>query len=170
MFFIETELDQFKDIETPQELYKVVTGMISYKHNGRFNTVDDVLKNKSGDCHDQSYLLQCAIRKMGYKTCRIFMVEYHDWGKAGGATHTLCWYVDKAKYFWIETAWGDQLGIHGPYKSIDELKLDVLSKWNWSGDNDKLYMTSTSIKPPMSFGEFVERCTPEHEPKAYHKQ
>lgn len=99
------------------------------------------------------------------------MVEYIDWNSPGGSTHTLTWFIKNNKYFWFENAWGNNKGIHGPYKDLDELKEAVYNKWNFSKSFDKLFMSNVGkVKPGMDLGEYVVACTPEKEPKKYFKR
>ena len=162
--------DEIKDIKTPEQLLDWVKKNIKYDHNYKFNTPEEVLKSHSGDCHDQAFLLNRILKSLGYEVGRIFVVEFKEWGKPGGATHTVCWYKEDNKYKWIETAWGGFTGIHGPFNTLEELKEYVKKHWNWSGENDKLYMTSTKVKPPMSFENYVVRNTPQNDPKSIFKK
>lgn len=155
-------------ISSPKNLSSWMKKNIEYKHTGTFLSPEEVLKNEYGDCHDQAYFEAVMLGKMGYRTGRIFMVEYSKWNTPGGATHTICYYIGHNKYFWFENAWGNKAGIHGPYETITELKKDIANNWEWSGNNDKLYMSSIgNVYPGMSFEEYVLACTPEDEVKPF---
>ena len=159
-YIIESNVSEdIKSIKTPEELYKFVISNITYKHNNKFNTPEDVLKTKSGDCHDQAYLLYRILKSLKYECGRIFMIEYNENSDKGGKTHTACWYKDGDKYKYIETAWGKLHGIHGPFDSINEIKKFIKDKWDYGNGFDKLYMKSTTVKPPMSFKNYVDENT-----------
>ena len=159
--------------KSPEELSKWMKSNIKYDHssNWRLRSPEETINSKKGDCHDQSLLEYEVLKSLGYKAGRLFMVEYSSWNQPGGATHTACWYEKSNKYYWFENAWGGKEGIHGPYKSLDELKSAIADEWNWSGKNDKLYMGNcTGVKVGMNLGEYVSAVTPEKESsKVFHK-
>ena len=158
----------FNRYNNPKNLSSWMKKNIKYKHTGIFLSPEEVLKNEYGDCHDQAYFEATMLGKMGYRTGRIFMVEYSKWNSPGGATHTICYYIDHNKYYWFENAWSNKAGIHGPYESITELKNDIANNWEWSGSNDKLYMSSIgNVHPGISFEDYVLACTPEDEVKPF---
>lgn len=158
-------------IDTPQKLSGWMKRNIKYKSTGKLLSIDEIMNNKYGDCHDQSLFAYKYLRKLKYKCGRLFMVEYYSWNAPGGKTHTLVWYIDKNKYYWFENAWGTKAGIHGPYKNINELKDDVANNWEYSGKNDKLYMASVgSVYPGMSLEEYVISCTPEKAPNVTYQK
>lgn len=159
--------------KSPEELSKWMKSNIKYGHsnNWKLRSPEEVINSKKGDCHDQSLLEYEVLKSLGYKAGRLFMVEYSSWNQPGGATHTACWYEKSNKYYWFENAWGGKEGIHGPYKSLDELKSAIADEWNWSGKNDKLYMGNcTGVKVGMDLGEYVSAVVPEKESsKVFHK-
>ena len=63
------------------------------------------------------------------------------------------------KLYWFENAWEDECGIHGPYKEIKELKDDICKRWKFSGNFNKLLITSVKgVKPGMTLNEYVNVC------------
>ena len=159
------------EFKTPLELYNWMHKNLKYKHTGKFLSVKEVYNNRYGDCHDQANFEIYFLKKMNLKCGRIFMIEYSTWDSPGGATHTLAYYIQNNKYYWIENAWEAQAGIHGPYKSINELKDLIASKWQYSGKNDKLYMNEyKSVKFGASLNEYVIVNTPENSPKSYYSK
>lgn len=159
------------EFKTPLELYNWMHKNLKYKHTGKFLSAEEVYNNRYGDCHDQANFEIHFLKKMNFKCGRIFMVEYSSWNSPGGATHTLAYYIQNNKYYWIENAWEAQAGIHGPYKSINELKNIIASKWQYSGKNDKLYMNEyKSVKSGVSLNEYVIANTPENSPKSYYSK
>lgn len=164
---VETVSD-YHQFKSPKEFSSWMKKNIKYKHTGIFLSPEEVEENKYGDCHDQAYFEVVKLRDMGYRTGRVFMVEYSNWNSNGGATHSICYYIDNGRYYWFENAWGDKAGIHGPYESLDDLKKDIANNWEWSGKNNKLFMSSVGkVKPGMSFEDYVVACTPEDEPKPF---
>ena len=156
------------EFKTPLELYNWMHKNLKYKHTGKFLSVKEVYNNRYGDCHDQANFEIYFLKKMNLKCGRIFMIEYSTWDSPGGATHTLAYYIQNN---WIENAWEAQAGIHGPYKSINELKDLIASKWQYSGKNDKLYMGEyKSVKFGVSLNEYVIANTPENSPKSYYSK
>ena len=167
----EVVIKEGTEFNSPRNLSSWMKRNIKYNHTGVFLSPDEVMENKYGDCHDQAYFESVKLKEMGYKTGRIFMVEYRDWNSPGGATHTICYYIDGDKYYWFENAWADKAGIHGPYKSLTDLKDDIADNWQWSGKNNKLFMSSIGkVKPGMTLEEYVVACTPEDEPKPFAKK
>ena len=159
------------EFKTPLELYNWMHKNLKYKHTGKFLSVKEVYNNRYGDCHDQANFEIYFLKKMNLNCGRIFIVEYSTWNSPGGATHTLAYYIQNNKYYWIENAWEAQAGIHGPYKSINELKDLIASKWQYSGKNDKLYMNEyKSVKFGASLNEYVIVNTPENSPKSYYSK
>lgn len=159
------------DFKTPLELYNWMHKNLKYKYTGKFLSVDEVYNNQYGDCHDQANFEIHFLKKMNFKCGRIFMVEYSSWNSPGGATHTIAYYIQNNKYYWIENAWEAQSGIHGPYKTINELKNIIASKWQYSGKNDKLYMSEyKSVKYGASLNDYVIANTPENAPKNYYSK
>ena len=159
------------EFNSPIELYNWMHKNLKYKHTGKFLSVKEVYNNRYGDCHDQANFEIYFLKKMNLKCGRIFMIEYSTWDSPGGATHTLAYYIQNNKYYWIENAWEAQAGIHGPYKSINELKDLIASKWQYSGKNDKLYMGEyKSVKFGASLNDYVITNTPENNPKSYYSK
>ena len=159
------------EFNSPIELYNWMHKNISYKHTGKFLSVEEVMKNKYGDCHDQANFACHYLTKMGLKCGRLFMVEYNAWNSPGGATHTLVYFIQNNKYYWFENAWGNQSGIHKPFNTLQELKDDIASKWNYSGKNTKLYMSEyKSVKPGSNLNDYVMINTPENDPKKYYSK
>ena len=159
------------EFKTPLELYNWMHKNLKYKHTGKFLSVKEVYNNRYGDCHDQANFEIYFLKKMNLKCGRIFMIEYSTWNSPGGATHTLAYYIQNNKYYWIENAWEAQAGIHGPYKSINELKDLIASKWQYSGKNDKLYMNEyKSVKFGASLNDYVIVNTPENSPNTYYSE
>lgn len=159
---LESKTKDINSVKSPEELMKFMSN-IKYKHTGKFLSIDEILENKYGDCHDQSNLEYQVFKKLGLKCGRIFMVEYKNWYKGGGSTHTITWFIRNNKYYWFEHSWQNERGIHGPYESINDLKIDIFNKWNFEKDYDKLYMSNVgNVKPGMTLDEYCNCCIPKN--------
>lgn len=157
-YFSEISLPSQNKLRMPKEVYKWIRLNINYKHDGKFNIPKDVAKNGYGDCHDQAYLAQVLLEKIGYKCKRYFFIEYSENEESGGKTHTALIFYDKElkKYCWFETAWGGQYGIH-EYNSENAAIEDIKSKWEFGPKYDKLFIKQTTVTPPMDFAKYVEK-------------
>lgn len=170
-----TEGLTMNNISTPNQISRFMKLNISYSHpsNWTLKSYDDVLSTKSGDCHDQSLFEYTWLKKLGYKCGRLFMIEYTgDVIYDAGSTHTACYYYDKSKIYWIENAWANQSGIHGPYDSIDALKHDIYDKWNFSGKYDRLYIGQLGrVSAGMDLEEYVLSSIPSNgKPSKYYSK
>ena len=155
-------------IDDAYELYDWMHKNIKYKSTGKYQSPEETIKRLSGDCHDQSELAyQCLIR-LGYQVGKVFMVEYYDYEKPGGRTHTLTYFLSNNNYYWFENAWENKAGIHKlKGKQFIEILKPVFEAWDWSGKCDKLYWTPFRANPKYGcdLGEYVGLLTPEKEPK-----
>ena len=169
--------DFLKDnnIEYAHDLYDWMHKNIKYKSTGIYHSPEETIKSKSGDCHDQAELAYKCLNALGYSAGKLFLVEYYDYNKPGGKTHTLTYFrsnsINDNKVFWFENAWGNKAGIHELPNTISNEKLfaPVFDAWDWSGKCDKLYWTlaNKNIKYGSNLGEYVGSLTPEKEPKSH---
>lgn len=124
--------------QTPEQLYAWMHKNISYDKSLKtwhLKSAAELYQTKTGNCHDQSYFETFLLHSWGYVTGQLYFVEFSDSSPIGGNTHTLTWYKDdQMKYHWIENAWENYAGIHGPYDSINDLKDAVLDAY--LKDND----------------------------------
>lgn len=163
------------NIEYAHDLYDWMHKNIKYKSTGIYHSPEETIKSKSGDCHDQAELAYKCLNALGYSAGKLFLVEYYDYNKPGGKTHTLTYFrsnsINDNKVFWFENAWGDKAGIHKLPNTISNEKLfaPVFDAWDWSGKCDKLYWTlaNKNIKYGSNLGEYVSSLTPEKEPKGH---
>ena len=148
-----------EDVKTPDELLSWMKKSILYTHENHFKSYKEVLDTLKGDCHDQTEFESHYFRKMGIKHGKLFIIEYKDWNQPGGSTHSLLFFYKNDKIYWFENAWEDEYGIHGPYKTMNELKDDICKRWKFSGNFDKLLITSVKgVKPGMTLNEYVNSC------------
>jgi len=126
-----------------------------------------VEKDRLGNCHDQAFYAASYLRKMGYEPELYFMIEYsgryvHD----AGTTHTLVCYKKDDKYYWLENAWGDHAGIHGPYDSTADIRRQVEAWWPKNRKYQKFYFGCIDIDSgdTVPFGvdldDYVGFCLP----------
>ncbi len=117
---------------------------------------------KSGNCHDQSLFEFDILKKISITCGQLFFIEVNKGESVGGNTHTLTWYKENDKYFWMEHAWEDQKGIHGPYASFNLLRKDVYDRWKHDNDLNSgkfstiLFSEINKYKIGMTLGEYVE--------------
>ena len=155
-------------IDDAYELYNWMHKNIKYKSTGRYQSPEETIEKLSGDCHDQAELAYRCLMKLGYQVGKVFMVEYYDYEKPGGRTHTLTYFLSNNNYYWFENAWGNKAGIHKlKGKQFVEILKPVFESWDWSGKCDKLYWTPFRANPKYGcdLGEYVGLLTPEKEPK-----
>jgi hypothetical protein len=105
---------------TPQELSKWMMRNIKYRNFTKLKSWDEVLRDKSGSCHDQVIFALHFLREMEIYANAEFLCEYDDGGQ-GGTTHSFVYYKIDGKYYWFENAWNGQQGIH-EFNSFAELK------------------------------------------------
>lgn len=154
-------LDKFlyNHIKTPESLLEWMKSNISYSNYTKLKSPEEVYETKTGSCHDQSAFTYHALRKMHLNPGRLFVIESNPKTNQGGETHSFTYYVKKKKYFWFESAWGGNIGIHGPYDDLNQLKDDVKRKWNKKKQFPELYITSVkNVKDGMSLQDFVNSC------------
>ena len=140
--FSKDVLDRIGD--TPQELYEWMHNNIKYDKSlsdWTLNSPSEVFINKKGNCHDQSLFEAFILHSLRIPNGQLFFVEYSKDNLVRGNAHTLTWYrIDKDNsdyphsYYWIENAWENQSGIHGPYNDLDGLKHAVFKAWENDDD------------------------------------
>lgn len=159
LFIFNESVKSINDVKTPDDLMSWMKRSILYSHGSHFKSYKEVLDTLKGDCHDQTEFESHYFRKMNIKYGKLFIIEYRDWNHPGGSTHSLLYFYKNNKIYWFENAWEDEYGIHGPYKEIDELKKDICKRWKFSGNFDKLLVTSVKgVKPGMTLNDYVNSC------------
>lgn len=169
MFFVESkkETPRFKN---PRELLKHMDFIKYDPHNTdngpnrwRLRTAEQTEEDKSGDCHDQTYYALQYLKEMKLNPKCLFMIEYSgDVIENAGTTHSIVYYEQNGKLYWFEHAWQDERGIHGPYKSTEDLKSAIKDKWNHNDKYPNLYIgTWKNVKPGMDLNELAVACIPD---------
>ena len=152
------------DLQTPQDLYDWMRKNIHYAPYVRLKTDVQVIKTKSGSCHDQVYFAYPKLRTMGVSPQILFFIAYNSETNTNGMTHSLIYWKDDENggVTWFENSWGGQQGIK-EYKSLDDLKEYIeteYAKMPAAKKNPELYFRHTSInrfKPGMTLAELVNK-------------
>lgn len=152
------------DLQTPQDLYDWMRKNIHYAPYVRLKTDVQVIKTKSGSCHDQVYFAYPKLRTMGVSPQILFFIAYNSKTNTNGMTHSLIYWKDDENggVTWFENSWGGQQGIK-EYKSLDDLKEYIeteYAKMPAAKKNPELYFRHTSInrfKPGMTLAELVNK-------------
>jgi len=150
----------YHNIKTPEALFEWMKSNISYANYTKLKSPEELYETRKGSCHDQSEFTYHALRKMHLDPGRLFVIEYDPSSGKGGETHSFSYYVKKKKYYWLETAWGNNKGIHGPYDNLNDLKNEVKKRWDKKRKYPELYISTVrNTKYGMTLDEFVNACT-----------
>jgi hypothetical protein len=138
------------DIISPQQLLNWMDKNIEYGYLGNdskiYYTMDaeefsnkyflqspsELIKNKIGVCWDQAELERAIFKKL-----KIFhIVIYIEQINEIRSTHTFLLYKINDNYYWFENSYEKYRGIHGPYKTINEIILKLhMYMYNDNSDN-----------------------------------
>lgn len=161
---LESSNSNIPEFHTTQELMNYMKRNISYKNYTTLMSAEDVYREKKGSCHDQVMFELYCLKKMGKSPKALFLIEYSKSGNGTNAvTHSLVYYTEKNKVYWIENAWGGMEGIH-TFNSIDELKnklkeLHDSKKFGNVSKYPELEITSLKQhKPGETLQQFVNIC------------
>lgn len=125
-------------------------------------SVYELCNSRKGNCHDQAIFISKALSYIGVKNKLLFFIEYNENESSGGRTHTLCYYTENNKIYWMETSWGGLEKIHGPFKNENELKSyieEIHSKEPQSKRYPLIEWGNVSkVKPGMSLEKYVDCC------------
>ena len=128
-------------IKTPKELFEFMS-QIDYEwmdkegkfhkeiipemyENYSFMTPEEVLKYKKGICVDQTEFERDWFNKNNYEH-KVINIQIDLENESPG--HAFLVYKDNGKYYWFESAWYAERGIH-KYNTYDELINDVKNKF-----------------------------------------
>jgi len=132
---------------------------IRYANFTKLMSPEEVWNKGKGSCHDQCMFEDWAFSKMKIQHGKLFLIEYNDGEDTGGRTHTLLYYKENNKIYWFENSWEGQIGIHGPYNSMNELKKDVETKMLKDSKYKNVEFAKVkNIKVGMTLGEYVDSC------------
>lgn len=119
---IRKDLPSFK---SPKDLSSFMKGNIKYSEYTRLKSHSEVLKTKSGSCHDQVMFELVELRKMGLNPKAEFLIEY-KLKDVGGQTHSFVYFNKDNKTFWFENAMATQEGVH-EFNNLSEIKDKMIS-------------------------------------------
>lgn len=154
---------------TPQDIFKFMIKNIRYDNssNWKLKSVEEVYKTKKGNCHDQSHFIYAALKNIGISPRMLFFIEYNNHEESGGRTHSLTYYKERNKIYWIETSWGGFKDIHGPFSNVSELKQLIESKHSEEPEAERYPLIQwgnpNNTKPGMGLNEYVSSCLRIHE-------
>lgn len=147
------------NIKTPEDLLYWMKSNIKYSEFNKLMSPEEVYEQKKGSCHDQSNFVYYVLNKLHLKKGRLFIIENNEETGQGGETHSFAYFIRKKNYYWFESAWESNIGIHGPYNSLANMKKDVEDKWNKKKSYPNLYITTVrGVKEGMNLQEFVDAC------------
>ena len=112
------------DSSTPKELLEWMNKNLSYHgvNKKHLFTPEEVIELKKGHCWETA---DFTYHELSLMELKCFLLYLEDEGCQH--THTALFYQDNDKYYWFEWAWGQHEGIHGPFKSNDEV-IELIAK------------------------------------------
>ena len=119
---------------SPKQLQNYIGKNVGYGEYTKLKSPEEVLKSRSGSCHDQVMLELKELRDMGLKPKAAFLMEYDPKSYQGGTTHSFVYFKQNGKTYWLENAWEDQKGLH-EYDSTESMLKDAFKKFK----NDSTY-------------------------------
>ena len=151
-------------ITTPHELLNYMSSNIEYRwmdKNGKLHdkiteemyttyslmTPDEVIKNKSGICVDQTELERFWFDSHNYKY-EVLNIQIFRENSAPG--HIFLIYYENGIWYWFENAWYDYRGIH-PYSSYEILIEDIKTKFIIQNNIAKNELNNLIIKPFIKY-------------------
>lgn len=104
--------------KNPNEL---LSHMSSFKYSEftRLKSPDEVEKSKSGSCHDQVMYELRELRKMSLDPKAMFIMEVNKNTGQGGMTHSLVYFNDNNRTYYLENAWEGNRGLHVMKTDLD---------------------------------------------------
>jgi len=150
--------------KSDKELLEWMKKNIKYSNFRKLKSHDEVLKTKSGSCHDQVMFEYEELKKLGYSPRGLFIIELDKNGQ-GGTTHSLVYYRKGNKICWFENAWKGQEGIgeHDSLNNIKDIIRDMYNNYGWGNLRKYGYLefksfSISSHKPGESLQQFVDIC------------
>lgn len=164
-FINESNINIFNKLDTPELIFKWMKNNIKYDNSSydwKLKSPEEVYNKKIGNCHDQARFISKALSNIGVEHGTLFFIEYNDNENVGGRTHSLVWFKNKDKIYWLENAWFDQKGIHGPYNSVKDLKKYIEDIHSKEPQFEKYplieWSTVKNIKTGMNLQDYVNSC------------
>jgi len=154
-------LAALSSMKSPKELMRWMHKHIRYANFSKLLSPEEVVRAGRADCHSQALLQKTVLDQMGVKNARLFFIEYTLESSSGGQTHTLS-YTTSGGIYWLENAWGDQMGMHGPFGSLSALK-ERITAIHAKGPTVKqfphlLFAPCKIVTPGISLNTYVQTC------------
>lgn len=106
---------------------------------------EELFKNKYGVCWDQAEFQRFIFNKLNIENYVIYMIQNNE----DYSTHSYSIFKRNNKFFWFENSWESYRGIHGPFKSIEEIsKLVHDNAIKEDQENDNGYDSGILQQPP----------------------
>lgn len=151
-----------KEPTSPQGLSDFMKKNISYDSSTHpLKTTEQLLKDKSGNCHDQTLYEMEMLKKMGKNPKAMFLIEVDDQGQ-GGTTHSFVYYKENKKIKYLENAWGGHEGIK-EFDKVNDIKdyfKETHSKGEFGNDINRfkhLYFGDFKGQPGDSLQDIVDK-------------
>lgn len=148
------------EFNSSEDLLRYMKVNIKYSEFKKLKTPEEVIKTKSGSCHDQVNLEYKVLSKLGYKPKILFFIAFKEESDVGGMTHSLCYYEKDNKVYWFENSWEDAKGLR-KYNSLNELKNDIWKRYKKMEESKNFPELEFKIiginhyKTGITLGEFV---------------
>lgn len=140
----------------PESLSTYMKENVSYSEYTTLKSPEEVVKTKSGSCHDQVMLELNELKKLGLNPKAAFLMEYDPKTNQGGMTHSFAYYSKNGKSYWLENAWGGREGLH-EYDSEDQMLKDALRRFKNESTMPNTIMTDFGKhEPGESLQELVD--------------
>lgn len=159
-------IDSFihNNINTPNDLYSWMNENIKDTTSNYLKSPNEVYKSLSGDSHDQTLFAIYVLNRIHYEHGSLFVFEL-DNNNNLGIKHSIPYYIENGKYYWMENVWVENTGIKGPYNSIEELKNSIKHKWGYNGYYPNLLINDNedNMIPLIDKKEFYELSIKKYE-------
>lgn len=147
-------------IRNLRTLQRWMKNNIRYKNFSQLMTPREVLKKKTGSCHDQVVFEIAALKALGYSPSAYFVLEHDDKpnNSQGGETHSYVVVKDNGKLYWLENAWDQYAGVNeitNP-KFIKQAHKERV--WGDSNKFKQLEVVRFAGQPGDSLQQLVDHC------------
>lgn len=142
------DLIEVNEIQTPDKLSRWMKSNVHYSNFTKLKSQAEIIKSKSGSCHDQVSFAYPYLKRMDVNPKVLFIIAYREGSTTGGMTHSLLYWEDSGNVYWFENAWKGMEGIH-KFNSLDELKAEIKELYDnmpASKSHPELEFRKTSIR------------------------
>lgn len=148
----------------PSGLSEWMKKNIKYSNFTKLKSHDEVMKTKSGSCHDQVMFELEELKKCDHCNPKaMFLIEYNDKESTNATTHSFVYYKDNDKIMYFENAWKGHVGIK-EFDSLKEIKDYFIKAHNNHefGNVDQYpkleFFNFGNHTPGESLEQFVQKC------------